>query len=357
MGVTLIFPCCVPAAAQYAEAATQRGEKIVASSSLAFDETAKNFETWFRLPSVNDMDFAERLAEAVGKFDIERIYSPVLMAWVVLNRLAEEKRLSVPVIGEMPIKRYTREHRQLMAAAAARHEFIASISSGRSRLTLPEVAAILKLSGGIYGESNETKIAAVMAIFADAPRGDIVEIGVLTGRSAAVLLMMSRHHAIGNLLVVDPWSPSEAIQHDSPLDIQGIVDAWQPGVAFESFLVALLPFAGNQDLNYLAQPSNRAHAVWLGERKVVSPEFGEVRYSSSIAVLHIDGNHDYASVSEDCALWLPHLVPGGWLILDDYVWLHGDGPQRVGNELLEKRANEIQRAFTCGKALFVKFGA
>ena len=46
---------------------------------------------------------------------------------------------------------------------------------------------------------------------------------------------------------------------------------------------------------------------------------------------------------------------GGWLILDDYFWLHGNGPQRVGDAILTERAADISRAFVCGRALFLKF--
>jgi hypothetical protein len=138
--------------------------------------------------------------------------------------------------------------------------------------------------------------------------------------------------------------------------VQDLVDEWgDVSVAFESFLVSLLPIVKESAFNFLAMPSQQAHATWLRQRQVETKYFGNVRYSGTISVLHIDGNHDYAFVREDCALWLPHLAPGGWLILDDYVWLHGDGPQRAGDELLE-RAHDIQRAFVCGKALFVKFG-
>ena len=37
------------------------------------------------------------------------------------------------------------------------------------------------------------------------------------------------------------------------------------------------------------------------------------------------------------------------------MWSHGDGPLRVGNELIEEYAERIERAFVCGKALFMKF--
>ena len=83
--------------------------------------------------------------------------------------------------------------------------------------------------------------------------------------------------------------------------------------------------------------------------------FGTVTYKGQIAVLHIDGNHDYEKVALDCELWLTLLHMDGWLILDDYLWAHGDGPYRVGNAILKDKAASIAQSFVCGKALFVKF--
>jgi hypothetical protein len=35
-------------------------------------------------------------------------------------------------------------------------------------------------------------------------------------------------------------------------------------------------------------------------------------------------------VKADCDAWVPSIKRQGWLILDDYVCSHGDGPRRVG---------------------------
>ena len=360
MGATLIFPCSVPDGQRYAEAARRRGEQVVAASSLRPDETAQRFETWFYLPSVHDPDFPQRLNEAIAAHGISRVFCPVLAASVVLDRLAAEGRLAVPIIAEVPIRRHLCQHRKLMADAAARHMFIQELSDGRSPLSPIEVASVLRQALGIFGESDATKIAAMMAIFGDAPPGDVVEIGVLAGRSACVLALMARRHRTGSVLVADPWSTSAAKQHDTYRDFQAMIDAWAPVVPlesfFESFIVSLLPLTAGNGFNYLALASKDAYSVWSQQRRLETPYFGDVHYTGTISVLHIDGNHDYAHVREDCDLWLRHLAAGGWLILDDYVWLHGDGPRRVGDALLAENRERVQRAFVCGKALFVKFG-
>jgi hypothetical protein len=356
MGNTLIFPSSVPAARAYAFAARQRGEPIIAASSLAYDDTAKQFEHWVFLPGVYDADFPQRLNDAIAAHGIERIFSPVSAAHWGISKLIREGIVKVPLIGEMPLHQHAREHAELMANARGRLEAIRSISESRCTLTEYEVAAVLQKAMGFFGESDETKIAAMIAIFADAPQGDVIEIGVLTGRSASVLELMARRHATGSVLGIDPWAYAESVQHESPQHLQSMVDAWDARVPFETFLVQLLPIARRGSFNYLPMTSRAAHQYWTTHEEVVSPEFGTTRYSKQIAVLHIDGNHDYRAVTEDVDLWLPHLKPGGWLVLDDYFWLHGDGPRQVGDALLQTRAGDIRRSFVCGRALFVQFG-
>jgi hypothetical protein len=201
----------------------------------------------------------------------------------------------------------------------------------------------------------------MMAIFADAPAGDVVEIGVLAGRSACVLALMAQSYGTGAVLAIDLWSSAEAVQRDSARNFQRMVEAWLPILPlenlFESFVVSLLPIAAPGRFNYLKQSSTAAHESWQQTGHVETREFGSTGYRREISVLHIDANHDYERVREDCAVWLPHLLPGGWLILDDYVWIHGDGPRRVGDALLLERKCDIRRAFVCGKALFVKLGS
>jgi hypothetical protein len=41
---------------------------------------------------------------------------------------------------------------------------------------------------------------------------------------------------------------------------------------------------------------------------------------ASVGLVHIDGNHDRAAVELDVRLYLPKLVPGGFLALDDASW-------------------------------------
>src|SRR5260370_42411664 len=120
MGATLVFPCCVPAALDYADEARRRGEVVIASSSLAFDETARHFSTWFRLPNVYASDFAARLREVVATHGIERVFAPVSAAHWMLERLVRRGEIDLALIADMPIRRHPRGHARLMDDAASR---------------------------------------------------------------------------------------------------------------------------------------------------------------------------------------------------------------------------------------------
>ena len=70
--------------------------------------------------------------------------------------------------------------------------------------------------------------------------------------------------------------------------------------------------------------------------------------------LHVDGNHSYESARADVDAWADLVIAGGWIIIDDYIWPYGDGPQRVGDEFLRSHQGEIACAFVMGSALFIQ---
>lgn len=355
MAATLIFPSSVPAARDYARAAAERGEEVVAASSLDYDETATGFPAWVRLPTIHEADFAERFGALVAARGIARVFSPVASVHAFLARLIAERGLDLRLVNRAPIVEQTERYRALLARAAAGEAFVAAAAAGRSVLTRREIAAILRQAETIYGESSESKLLGLMAAFATVPKGDVVEVGSLMGKSAFVLAYLARRYRVGAVLTVDPWRGDDALQHETTPTMQALVGDWDYDVLAEAFFVNMLPVAG-PGFGHLRMTSAKAHAHYARGRGARTPEFGAVAYAGRIALLHIDANHDYDSVHQDCALWLPHLAPGGWLVLDDYAWMHGEGPRRVGDRLLAERAAEARQAFVCGRALFLRLG-
>ena len=53
-----------------------------------------------------------------------------------------------------------------------------------------------------------------------------------------------------------------------------------------------------------------------------------------VGLLWIDGDHSYEGVRRDIDCWLPHLLPGATIIMDDATE-ENSGPWRVISELLQ----------------------
>ena len=192
-----------------------------------------------------------------------------------------------------------------------------------------------------------------MAIFAGLPVGDVVEVGGFWGRSAYLLTWLAARFEIGPVLVVDPRSAEEALQSSAAALVQRDTHAQDWELIHQGFLLNLLPLARGR-LGYLRMTSAEAHTRYdEAPFCLESPPFGNLEYSGEIALLHIDGNHDAAAVALDISLWVQHIRPGGWLVLDDYVWPHGDGPARAGDALLSQLGEEAACSFVAGKALFI----
>ncbi len=349
---TLVFPAVNAAALDYLNAARSRGERVVCAASVANDEVAAAAGELHRLPSIHDVDFAAMFFALVDAQSISRVLCPVSTVHAFMARfLAQHPGLAL--IGESPVQQQIAEHRALMARARRLMPLVDLCADEVGMLSLREVAGVLRQASLIYGESNDDKLAAMMGIFASAPAGDVVEIGSLMGRSAFVLLYLAWRYRIGPVLTVDPWAAAQCAQHDSPEALQHVTDEWDYEVLSEGFMLNMVPLRAD-DHAHLRLPSEQAFAVYDRGEPILSPLGGRIDYSRRIAVIHIDGNHDHAAVHKDCTLWLRRLAPGGWLILDDYIWAHGDGPQRVGDALLHEQPGRVECAFCCGKALFVK---
>lgn len=351
---TLIFPAVNQEAMDFLIASRNRGDDIVCAASVYNSELAEACSRFHLLPSIHEQDFERSFLAILEEFAISRIFCPVSTVYAYLSRFIATRRLDVQMIGQSPVQLQIAQHRRLMNRAKQLLPLVESCADGRPALTLREVAGTLRQALLIYGESNDDKLAAMMGIFASAPKGDVVEIGSLMGRSTFLLLYLARRYEIGPALSADPWSALECVQQDSPDALQAVTDEWDYEVISEGFHINMLPL-GTHDHAHLRMPSSRAFETYTNGTAIKSQSDKPIQYSGKISVIHIDGNHDYDSVNMDCQLWLQKMTPGSWLILDDYIWAHGDGPYRVGNELLDSQQHRIQRAFVCGKALFVNF--
>jgi SAM-dependent methyltransferase len=185
------------------------------------------------------------------------------------------------------------------------------------------------------------------------PTGDILEVGCLYGRSALVLGYLAHRHKIGNVICVDPWNVAVMTDQGTQAAVLNKDLDW---INFEQIFRIFLSTAAILDnIGYIRQTSKAARPIYEAARQIGhldSPELGCLPLSPQLSLLHIDGNHRYDHVRKDVDTWSPYLTPGGWLLLDDYVWAFGDGPKRVGDELLDSPCYDT--AFVSGDTLFLR---
>ncbi len=254
------------------------------------------------------------------------------------------------MIGPGPFKRQMDRVTGALADGAGGLTIASGYAQAPSPLTPALVGAILAQVETIHGECSREKVLALCGVVPTAPRGDIVEIGALYGKSSYVLNRLGSHCGIGATLCVDPWDLGLSVQGDAPVHIQEASGGWDWDVVYAGFLVAMLG-CSSAPFNYLRMTSADAHAHYTANRSVSSEEFGETPLAGTIAVLHLDGNHDEAAVAQDFALWSPLMAPGGWIIFDDYNWPHGDGPRKVADRAIAAYGARVRRSFVGGGAM------
>ncbi|APX11955.1 class I SAM-dependent methyltransferase [Tateyamaria omphalii] len=350
---TLVFPAGMPHSLAYAKQAERDGRAVVGASSLNHDPAKPQYGAWAFLPYVTDPDFLTSLQGVVEAHSVSSIYTPNAVVWEMLEAALPRVLPDVSLVNSHPM-------RELEDTYKASNTFAQSLSDVDAPLFVPhardlppvfKLAAVYHHLEAIPGMCDHDKTRALFSIFQSAPRGDVVEIGSWWGKSAFLLAQLAQLNAVGPVLCVDPWDMENIVQNDA----EGLVDAVDvdPASAFEIFLVNLLPYAQGR-LNYLRHASVDAAPVYAASRQIESPEFGAVDYSGEISVLHIDGNHSEAAVRADVDAWCSMVKPGGWIVLDDYVWPYGDGPKVVGDAYLNARQDQIATSFVMGSALFIK---
>lgn len=353
-GAILVFPGGMPRSLEFLALCRAQGRDVIGASSLAYDVAAQEYPRWLFLPFVTDPEFTGKLKGAIEHESISGIFTPNPVIWKLLERMLPEIAPQVSLLNESPLDLELSRYRGARRRAATWHgsTLFSASDYGRPELPFNELAATIAHADAIPGMCDYEKLLALCHVCRCAPEGDLVEIGTWWGKSAFVLARFAAAYQLGRLLCVDPWSDTDLIQDDA----SGLVDSSSATAdaeeAFEVFAMNLSPYARG-DINYLRMRSVDALAVYRRNSVVVSAEFGRTEYCGRISLLHVDGNHCYAAAKADIDGWSPLVVPGGWIVIDDYLWPYGDGPRRAADEFLARQRETIQTAFVMGGALFV----
>jgi predicted O-methyltransferase YrrM len=136
-----------------------------------------------------------------------------------------------------------------------------------------------------------------------------VEIGVYRGRSFIPLAIAMRARGAGRAIGIDPFAVEPAMQYDDhavPVEMLHAFARETDWGAIKAGVEAAIDREGVSAYSELVQDTSAGAATRFAP--------------ASLGFVHIDGNHDRASVERDVATWLPLLRPGGLLVLDDASW-------------------------------------
>jgi hypothetical protein len=348
----LVFPSSLEAAGAFAREAARWGRRVVGASSLDIDPNAGLFDVWARLPFIGDPAFFDALQALVAREGVTALFTPHAPTFHLLERELPRRLPSLELIGPGPFKRQMDRVTEALAAARIARAKVEAYGERASPLPAAFLAGLLGQAETIHGECTQDKILAICGTVPFAPAGDLVEIGSLFGKSSYVLNRVGAYCGIGATLCVDPWNLGLSVQKDAPTHIQEASGGWDWDVVYSGFQIAMLGCA-TSPFNYLRMTSALARQTYGQSRVVTTDAFGATPIAGAISVLHLDGNHDEAAVAEDFELWGPLVLPGGWVIFDDYNWPHGDGPRKVADRAIAGYGPRARRCFVAGGAMFV----
>ena len=364
MTVLLVFPLDMDAAHDFISVARALGSTIVGASSAMPDAAGRDVDHFESLPFVTDCDFPDRLATLVGRHSITHIYAPHHAVWWQLKKLnrIDPARFGYTVCEPDP---FTLEWRNFAASYDWADAMLAD-TMAEAIAPRPDLVVRPRLARSLYaglhllftrtpGQCDDHKLHALAAVARLAPRGDVVEIGSLYGRSAVALAWLAREHDIGGALSIDPWRLSALTDQGEQA---ALLNEEMPSIDLEKIFLVFRAFAAAQpNLAYIRDTSASAREIYatcVEEGCIDIDDARKMVLTGVISILHIDGNHRYDQVKNDIALWTGLVKPGGWVLVDDYVWSFGDGPQRAGDELLASGLFDC--AFAAADTLFLRRG-
>ncbi|MCO4099394.1 MAG: class I SAM-dependent methyltransferase [Gemmatimonas sp.] len=356
----LVFPVDVDSVTPIVRTAAMLGVRVVAASSVTPLRPVDGCDECIYLPYISDDGFDEALRRAMRAHNVTQLVTMHVGVWAHFARLAEtDGEVRAAFRGTHPVQ----QQWQVFAPSLswARRQQADDIATG---LTVPgghvapplSVAEYASLHRGFhrtYGQCDVAKLEALCAILRVTPPGEVVELGVFFGRSAYALARLAHAHGVGSTICVDSWGRASITDQGAAAGVLNVAQsAYNQEHVFEEFLALASEVPS---MSYIRQEAVDAVLAYRDAARhgvLTVPELREVAVSGAIALLHVDANHRYDQVRRDVEAWEPLVRPGGWIVFDDYDWTFGDGPKRVGDELLA--TGRFERAFVWSDSLFMR---
>jgi hypothetical protein len=201
--------------------------------------------------------------------------------------------------------RLRRQHKQATPAEPERATIGSLLDTGLRR-DLERVSAGIAADEG--GGASLIKVFLLAELIVAHELTRIVEIGVYRGRLFLPLGRLMTLLGRGEMVGIDPYSATAAIQRDVEREGIDLVE-WPTTIDWDGLHQEVIEAIDRWDMG--------THARLIRER---SEDVADRFVESPIDLLHVDGNHDRDAVASDIERFLPHMPAGSILVMDDISW-------------------------------------
>jgi cephalosporin hydroxylase len=165
---------------------------------------------------------------------------------------------------------------------------------------------VVKILPSIFGWCSAEKATAMIDLVLEVKPAVCVDIGTFGGASLLPVASALKYLDSGIVYGIDPWDKLEAIKYFDPVADKENFEWWGRVNFNDVFSVYL---------NLLRRFNIEKHCITV--RETSESAAGEIE---TIDILHIDGNHHEAVVTQDVTLYLPKVRSGGYIWLNDSIW-------------------------------------
>ena len=197
----------------------------------------------------------------------------------------------------------------------------------------PSLLASLERIHQMPGWCSTAKAVALAKVVLETRPALCVEVGVFGGRSLAALAMAIREVGKGVVYGIDPYEPCYDLEGENDPRHQ----AWWASCDYPDILRHAMAWMTHFDLWRYARLLNApAHMV------------EDVFAAGSVGLLHLDANHAAETTLRDVSLYLPKVMPGGFVVLDDADWsCNGRHTAEQSLAMLEGRCDLVRILGNC----------
>jgi cephalosporin hydroxylase len=182
-----------------------------------------------------------------------------------------------------------------------------SILNATTEMEIQELKGnICNVLPSIEGWCSKEKALALIELVLEVNPNICVEIGVFGGSSLFPVASTLKFLGKGIVIGIDPWDKFECLRYYDPIRDEVQIKWWSKidmSEIYRSYLDMLKRY-GLENCCMTIKAISEEAAFYIGP----------------IDILYIDGNHSEIVSTKDVRLYLPKVISGGYILMNDTLW-------------------------------------